>query len=129
MTPAEWRAARAMPEGELQREVRQLCDSLGLLVDHVENSLAARRWVSGWPDLQIFGTCRANFARPAVLYRELKREGEQPTPEQRRVGLIIQSAGGNWGVWKPSDLLSGRIARELGAIAQADTLPGLERAV
>ena len=51
--------------------------------------------------------------RGGILYRELKSEHGTLTPEQRAVGAQITRAGGNWSVWRPRDLLSGVIARQL----------------
>jgi hypothetical protein len=71
----------------------------------------SRRAHSGWPDWVI-------GARPGgVLVRELKREHLNPTRAQQEWLDILEAAGLDVGVWRPSDLLSGRIARELAAIA------------
>jgi hypothetical protein len=53
----------------------------------------------------------------AHLFRELKSERGVLTPEQRQVGEMLQHAGQSWRVWRPSDLLSGQIARELTEVA------------
>jgi hypothetical protein len=110
LTPSQLRIARAMPEAELQEEVRAMCRSLGLIIQHVENSLQGRVWVRGWPDLEIIGE--------AILYRELKRQDQDPTADQRLIGRAIRRGGGDWDVWRPSDLLDGTIARQLTAISR-----------
>jgi hypothetical protein len=97
-----------MTEAELQASIRKKCARLGLTVQHVENSLQGHVWVKGWPDLEIIGR--------AIIYRELKKQNEEPTPQQRRIGRVILAAGGDWGVWRPSDLRDGRIDAELHAI-------------
>lgn len=100
----------SLSERWLQEQVRILCDDLGLAVQHIERSDLARAWLPGWPDLVIIGT--------ATLYRELKRYGEHPTTAQRKLGYVIQAAGGDWAVWRPGDLTSGLITRELTAISK-----------
>jgi hypothetical protein len=108
LTPAQLRLAKAMPEADLQEQVRLRCVRLHLPVQHVYDS--RRCWLPGWPDLVILGS--------AVLWRELKRQGEEPTADQRRVGRAITRAGGDWAVWRPSDLLDGTIDAQLMAIAR-----------
>ena len=97
-----------MTERELQEAIRALCRDLRLVAQHYEDS--RRCWVTGWPDLEIIGT--------RTLYRELKSARGDLTPEQRQVGYQVQAAGGDWAVWRPADLLSGRITRELTAISR-----------
>jgi hypothetical protein len=104
-----------MPEAELQEAVRRLCADLSLYHFHVHNS---RRCEPGWPDSVIVGR--------KVLYRELKSEVGRLTREREEVGRRLQRAGANWRVWRPSDLLSGRIANELTELA--DTAPLFEAA-
>ena len=58
----------------------------------------------------IFGT--------AILFRELKSERGTLNPDQEMVRDKILAAGGNWALWRPSDLLSGRIKSELVAISR-----------
>ena len=102
------KAARAMLERDLQAQVRTMCDQLGLLVEHVEDSRRGRTWLPGWPDLTIVGR--------TVIYRELKTEAGTLTPEQRAVGEALTRAGADWAVWRPRDLLGGTIARTLAAL-------------
>ena len=59
-----------------------------------------------------------------VIYRELKTEAGRLTREQEEVGRRLQRAGANWRVWRPSDLLSGQLLRELTELA--DTAPLFE---
>jgi hypothetical protein len=108
LTGAQLRLASAMPEAELQEQVRLRCAALHLAAQHVYDS--RRCWLPGWPDLWIAGP-------GGILYRELKREGGGPTPDQRRVGRVITRAGGDWAMWLPSDLLDGTVDAELRAIA------------
>jgi hypothetical protein len=48
-----------------------------------------------------------------TLFRELKRQGEYPTIPQNLCLQGLARTGMNAGVWRPSDLLSGRIAQEI----------------
>lgn len=105
MIPPRIRAAR-MAEAELEAEVQSLMERLGLWGYHPRISV---RDEPGWPDWTIFGK--------GILFRELKRQQERPTPAQRRTGILIRRAGGDWAVWKPSDLLDGTIESQLKGIA------------
>ena len=58
----------------------------------------------------IFGT--------GILFRELKSESGTLKPDQEMVRDKILAAGGDWALWRPSCLLSGRIAAELTAISR-----------
>jgi hypothetical protein len=95
-----------MRERDLQQAVTDLCALLGLEHFHVRNSRGMAR---GWPDSVIIGT--------AVLYRELKTETGALSPEQRRVGSKLTRAGADWAVWRPRDLRSGVVERQLCRIA------------
>jgi len=110
LTEGQRKIAYSMAEDKgsdsLDAHVRKLMKDLGLEWMHVRNSIGSRR---GFPDLEIWGT--------RILHRELKREDGRLTVDQRRVGSLIAKAGGDWAVWRPSDLLSGVIARQLAAIA------------
>jgi len=91
----------------LDAHVRRLMKDLGLWGFHPFDS---RRSKEGWPDWTIIGN--------RIIYRELKTEKGKVTPAQQAVGDILTAAGGDWTVWHPSDLYSGRIARELVAISR-----------
>jgi hypothetical protein len=103
--------AAAMPERELQEAVRRLCANLGLHHFHVLNSKGCE---PGWPDSTIIGR--------KVIFRELKSETGRVSDEQREVGQRLQRAGQNWRIWRPSDLLSGQIAKELTELADTAQL-------
>ena len=96
-----------MTEAELQESVRLMCRHLGLYHYHPRDS---RRSEPGWPDSTIIGPHR-------IIYRELKSEWGRLSPEQTRVGYLLQAAGQNWQVWRPSDWLSGQVAKELSDLA------------
>src|SRR5579863_4723696 len=103
-----------MSERNLDDQIRRLAEDLGLLRYHTWNS---QRSPSGFPDLVLIGGS-------GILFRELKRERYDPTPMQQAWLSALENAGGDSGVWRPSDLLSGRIARELTAIAAVSSAPG-----
>ena len=85
--------ALRMTEAELQKRVLDLCDLLGLLVFHDNDS---RRNRAGFPDLVIVG-------RHRVLYRELKTDTGQLRPEQKTWLNRLVAAGADAGVWRPRD--------------------------
>ena len=120
---ARQRAANAMPEnggkGSLDYELRQMLEKLRsrLLWQHNSDSRRAHR---GWPDWCIARRARSG-GRGAVIFRELKREGEDPTDEQQEWLDALRCAGFDVGVWRPSDYYSGRIQRELAALAGLGT--------
>lgn len=98
-----------MPENELMREIRKMCDARGLIVNHWEDSVGGRPWINGTPDLLIIGR--------DILHVEAKREEDTPSPDQRRIGHAIDRAGGRFYVWRPSQLLDGTIERALDELA------------
>ena len=100
--------ARAMSEGELEEKVLDLCKGLGVLRFHNPDSRKVRE--KGLPDDILIG------AR-GVLWRELKNMKRDLTPEQEKVGADLLKHGQDWAVWRPCDLLSRRIERELRAIS------------
>src|SRR4051794_40180372 len=103
--------AATMPEDRgpdsLEANIRKLIKDLNLWAYHPRNSKGSQ---AGWPDWVIIG-------RAGILYRELKSESGTVTAEQRHVGELITRAGGNWRVWRPRDLISGAIAKELTDLA------------
>lgn len=92
-----------MTEQQLQAAVIDMCKLYGIAWYHPYFS---RRSVPGWPDLAICGTRR-------FITRELKSERGKVTEEQERWGWMLRHAGVSWDVWRPGDLGSGRIQREL----------------
>lgn len=90
----------------LQASVIQLCKLFGIAYYHTFDS---RRSAKGWPDLAICG-------KRGFIARELKTERGKVTPEQERWGLMLRAVGVSWDVWRPEDLHSGRIQRELSGI-------------
>lgn len=107
--------AARMSEADLDKAIRRiLADLTPLIAYHTYDS---RRSASGWPDLVIARIHVQGYDDGAVMFRELKREGGKVTPAQETWLEALQWGGCDTGVWRPSDLLSGRIARELAALA------------
>ena len=91
-----------MGEAELQRLVLARCKELGIRT-HVNGS--STHSTPGWPDLVILGK--------RTLFRELKRQDQKPTPDQRKVGILLALGGCDWKVWKPCDWADGTVEAEL----------------
>lgn len=105
-----------MTEDELKAAVFDLCKLLHLRTAHFRPAKTAKGWRTavegdgqGWPDLIICGK--------RLIIRELKQQAKYPSPEQRAWIVALVAAGVDVAVWKPSDLASGRIARELKEIS------------
>jgi hypothetical protein len=99
--------ARSMSEAQLTESVRDYCTGLRLRRAHTYNS---RRSPAGWVD-EVIGGPRG------VIFRELKTATGKVTPEQQAWIDLLARAGMDVAVWRPADLLSGRIITELRAIA------------
>jgi len=95
-----------MTESHFQASVISMCKLLGIALFHPYYS---ERSTPGWPDLALCGT-------RGLLLRELKTEVGTLTPEQKKWGELLKLAGQDWDVWRPDDLKSGRIQRELSNI-------------
>jgi hypothetical protein len=100
--------AAKMSEAELEEHVRAICKDLGVVRIHVYNS---RGTTPGVPDDILVGP-------RGILWRELKTAKGKLTLAQQEMGRALVAAGQNWGVWRPSLLLSGVIAKELAAISR-----------
>ncbi len=98
-----------MLEAQLQREVRTLIAGAGLLTVALPR-LANMGNPPGWPDLMILGP-------RGLLFRELKSADGRPSRAQLAIGGILRQLGQDWAIWRPADLDSGRIGRELWEIA------------
>lgn len=68
----------------------------------------SRRSQAGFPDLVLISSSRGR-----ALFRELKSEDGRVRPKQRSVLLAMVAAGLDADVWRPRDLRSGRIVKEL----------------
>lgn len=106
LTENQRRIAKAMREKALEQHVADACKTLRLLRYHTHR---AQHSPAGFPDDVIVGN--------AILYRELKREGEKPSPAQQEWLDRLAALGQDVGVWRPTDWFSGRIMAELQAVA------------
>lgn len=93
-------------EEEFQSAVLQLAQFLGYQVRY--HNPDSRRSQAGFPDLVL-----ASASRKRVLFRELKTDVGRVRPDQRVCLEILNLAGADAAVWRPEDLRSGRIEREL----------------
>ena len=109
MRAAEFREKTILgwKEQQLQEQIITLAEGLGFKTYHPYDS---RRSNPGWPDLVL-----AHPRSGALIFRELKKEDNYPTPEQREWIETLRGCGQDVGVWKPRDWASGRIERELRA--------------
>jgi hypothetical protein len=98
-----------MLEAELQAQVIELATMLGCLSYHTHDS---RRSAAGFPDLTV-----VHEGTGGLLFAELKRDGQLPTPEQRR-WLAALGRRHLAVLWTPSDLRSGLIAQQLQALGK-----------
>ena len=101
-------AAGAMSEAELEAAIRRILKDLPqVMAYHTRNSIGSHH---GFPDW-----C---FCGPAgLMFRELKRESGRVTPAQAAWLAALRGAGQSADVWRPVDLLIGRVGRELAALA------------
>lgn len=109
----EERADRRMTEAQLNSRVFYRARKFGWRVVRVQRASVGPdgTWrtpsIKGFPDLVLVR------AGTPVLYRELKRELGRLEPEQREWIELLQAAGADAEVWRPSDLRLGLIGREL----------------
>jgi len=94
-----------MTEDDVEEAVRRLIKDMQLKGFHVWKQ-HARRASRGFPDWVIAGP-------GGVLFRELKNQSEEPSDEQQEWLAVLTWGGADAAVWRPSDVLSGRVAREL----------------
>ena len=105
----------SLTEAEFAAQVTDLATLLGWSAAHFRPAQTSKGWRTpvsgslgkGWPDYV--------FAHPThgVLFRELKRDGGNLTGDQLVVIALLRRAGANVAVWRPRDMDSGRIEREL----------------
>lgn len=95
-----------MTEQQLQDAVIGICKLYRIAWYHTHDS---RRSAAGWPDLALCGD-------KGFLLSELKAESGRLTDGQAEWGARLRHAGIRWAVWRPSDLRSGLIQRELAGI-------------
>jgi len=110
MTPDEYRKilAEAMTEKDLQAKVRRVA---------TVNGWRAFCWWSsqhspaGWPDLVLVR--EVNESQAHMIFVELKSEKGKVGPEQEEAHRLLRLTGHGVYVWRPSDLLSGRVEEVL----------------
>lgn len=103
-----------MLEAVLQNTVREMCARFKLRCYHVYDS---RKSEPGFPDLTIVG-CGGH------MFRELKTDVGRLTAAQQGWLDDLSAHGADAGVWRPVDLASGRIERELRALSDASRAAG-----
>ncbi len=103
-------------EAELTDAVLELARELGLLVHHCKDSRTCIGH-KGFADVVLAGP-------KGVIFRELKSEYGETSAYQDRWGhRLCQSriegiAIALWDIWRPQDLESGRVRRELALIGE-----------
>ncbi|QOT16495.1 VRR-NUC domain-containing protein [Paenarthrobacter sp. YJN-5] len=93
-------------EDQLQGSVLELAQYFGYELRY--HNPDSRRSQAGFPDLVL-----GSLSRRRVLFRELKTSTGRVRPAQVLCLKILELAGLDVGVWRPEDLHSGRIQREL----------------
>jgi len=120
--------AKEMSERQLTKLCIELINRLGMWVNHNETSRAK----SGAWATALLGNNGAPDLNPIVgygiLHAELKSETGRQSPEQIEWERRITAAGGLYVIWKPRDWYSGRIERELRALARPRLAPAPVRA-
>lgn len=116
-----------MSENDLLKAVLEMAKLFGLMTAHFRPARrqmedGTTRWETavqgdgkGYPDLTIAGSA-------GVLFRELKSEKGVCSAEQSIWLGRLKEAGQDASVWRPRDLKSGRIEKELRAIAKSETV-------
>jgi len=104
-------------ERQFEEQVIGLAAIYGWEYIHLRPAKTAHGWRTpvsgtlgmGWPDWTF-----VRAKRRRVLFRELKSTTGTVSPDQARVLAFLRSAGQDADVWRPADMDSGRILRELG---------------
>lgn len=108
MSPRVAAARLVMSEADLQKAVLDLCGYRRIWHYH---AYQPQRDNPGFPDLVLLGPGGA-------LFRELKKSTGRVSKAQAEVGDRMLLAGLNWAVWRPEDLRSGLIKREIEMISR-----------
>jgi hypothetical protein len=111
------RQDRKVTGAALQGMITELAAIYGWAWLHIRPAQTTHGWRTpiegplgkGWPDLVL-----VNPIRRRTLAVEIKRQVDDAlTADQRYVHLVLEQAGWAVRVWRPSDLTSGEIQREL----------------
>jgi hypothetical protein len=100
----------AAVEWHLRRLIKDLRELGAVILAYHPWQQHARRASEGFPDWTI-------TAPGGLLFRELKRENGKPTKAQQGWLGTLRAAGADADVWRPSDVISGRMGSELTRIA------------
>lgn len=92
-------------EEQLQNHIVGLAKGLGFLAYHTYDS---RRSEPGYPDLHLVHAVRA-----VSMFRELKSTKGRVSPDQKKWGHALTAAGHDFAIWRPADVVSGRVLAEL----------------
>lgn len=105
-----------MREDELVRNIIRLAGYHPVLVAHFRPARTEQGWRTpvqgdgkGFPDLVLVGP-------GGVMFREAKSDRGSLEPDQKTWRDALLGAGANWGLWRPRDWRSGRIADEMSAL-------------
>lgn len=117
MLTEQQRQDRRLTGTDLQRQITDLAAMYGWTWVHFRAARTERGWRvpvegplgKGWPDLVLVSPMRRR-----TLAVEVKRElGDDPSPDQTYVHTMLKEAGWAVRVWRPSDMSTGVIQREL----------------
>lgn len=98
-----------MTEPQLQSSILDLCRHHRLLAFHIRDS---RRNIGvGFPDLCIAGV-------GGVIFRELKNDTLQPTPEQMTWLGTLAEGGADAALWRPAQWDDGTVRDTLARLAK-----------
>jgi hypothetical protein len=103
-----------MDERELDTAIRKEAKRLGIRYFRFDEK---RRIGRGWPDLTLIGSGGALFRELKTRYADLSGDPWDVTSDQLAVGRAMRAAGLDWDIWRPVDLHTRRVHRELEAIA------------
>lgn len=95
--------AAEMPEKRLQAVVEHALGEAGWTFYHAYD---ARRSNPGLPDI-------IALRGPRLIWRELKDMTGRLTTEQKAWKLALETAGQDWGLWRPDQWFSGMILEEI----------------
>lgn len=89
---------------DFEQQIIDLAHTFGWKVAHFRAAQTKHGWRTpvaadgkGFPDLVLVG-------HGQVLFRELKSQRDGLSDDQREWGEVIALNGGDWSVWRPSDL-------------------------
>lgn len=107
-----------MSEDQLQYTIIDLAKRLGLLVHHCRPAPVRQgKWIT--PIQGFKGFCDLVVAGPGgVVFRELKNDVLQPSPEQMTWLGTLEEGGADVAIWRPAHLHDGTIERELKRLAK-----------